>query len=283
MKKLTLFAFILVVLSVPLQSKALTTQEAYENSLRALISLLMEQIAVLQKQLAIQQAAENHLPSLDELMQSTFYSGAYEALYAVRGNTLIPLGGTIPSSSHQMLWNRYVALAGDSFVRSEIGEFRLYSSRQSPYDAFTELDTRTGEWIFAVNIYHLDMNNPKIWEGLDPLFVHEIGHIAVTDRILEDFTDTFWDRDDEQHAERVARLEPGAYRDSVVSEYFESNVQKFVTEYATISPLEDAVESFTAYAMGYPTYRTGARKDKIEFYNSYQDMQDLRAQIQNSL
>lgn len=287
MKKSLLIVLLIAVCAFPLRTLAVSTDETYRAALANLVELLLRHVALLKAQLAEQLAHEiqidNRIPSVNELMASQFYDGPYTALYAVRGTTLFPIGESRPVSTDEELWQGFVRLAGNSFVKSHIQEFRIYSSPAADYDAFAELDPKTGRWILAVNKNGVDISSDEMWTELNQLFVHEMGHIAISESMFNSFSDEFWDESDLRHARRVEEGTTAELRDEIVARYYSAHESDFVTEYAAMSPLEDAVESFTAYAIGRPAYHRGLRAEKIRFFERYQITRELRAQIQDSL
>lgn len=291
MKKTAVLLLCFILLFLPFQTWAVSPEVAYRNSLIELISLLTKQLNILQAQLASQTAIKNQgsvlgaSTSIDELMPSEFYDGDYLALYVTSGSNLIPLGDKRYRALDRQLWNRFVALAGNTFVSTHLQEFRIYADADAEYDAFSERDTERGKWILAVNVYKLDMTEKNAWQEMDQLFIHEIGHMIVDESpdMFDTFVATFWNARDLAYADSVEALSYGNTRNMVIEKYFNAHPSDFVSEYAATSPLEDIVESFTYFVLDGPRTGKTEKESKINFFYNYPKLKEMRSQLQNSL
>jgi hypothetical protein len=297
MKRLFIAVLFLVLLFSPTFSYASSTDDAYKSAMLKLIELLTEQIRVLQLELSAKQSLINQgavlgvnvrpisITSVDELMPSQFYDGAYTGLYVTDGSRLIPVGSTNTRTLHTKLWERFTKLAGNAFTQTYMQEFRTYSSRDSKYDAFVDLDSARGGWILGVNVYGLDYTDQSQIQEMDQLFIHELGHIIVDNNpyMLEAFTQMFWNTEDTRHAARVAEIFDTEERDDAVIDYYTAHTDTFVTEYAATSPLEDTVESFTVFVTSVTRGGDEVKDKKVNFFATYSKVEEMRAQIRSAL
>lgn len=291
--KIMLTGVLIGILLMPAGVSA-SRNDTYYGALQQLVSLLTKQIHLLEVQLAEEQSAllfhaprsshEAYLTANGHI-QSQFYDGSYTALYAVDGTSLIPMRDTRHSMLHQDLWDRFVLLIGEEYANVHMQEFRVYSNRNAEYDAFTERDTRTNNWILGVNVYGLDLSHPHAWQEMDELLLHEIGHIMIDDHtaLLDSFESTFWNTLDSAYADAVTHMTPGTARDDVVHDYYHAHMTRFVSEYAATSPLEDSVESFVHFVRDEHHEEIHERDRKVNFFYAYPEFVKIRSRIQGIL
>lgn len=291
-----LLVWCMVIFMMPTFVSAVSLQETYRATVLELISLLTQQIQVLEAQLKIQLQVEarqvlgvtkvrTRTPAIDELMVSHYYGGTYTALYATYGNTLTPIDATKPQSLHKQLWNRFVTLVGEEYARTRIQEFRIYNDKNSQYDAFTDMDTQTGNWILGVNVYGIDFTHVNMWKELDTLFLHEIGHMIIDDNegMSAEFIGTFWSAEDIARVDSISQMKEGSAKDRIQHQYYDAHTRSFVSEYASTNPLEDSVESFLFFVRDTPHSGTYLRDRKVNFFYGYPGVVSLRDRIRENL
>ena len=265
--------FVIVVL--PTTGFAADAEAARIAVMRSLIAALNEQIQLLTERLEVQEAASvravPYTRTIDNLKVSSFYDGEYTALYETSGAVLSPIGRQHVRALDQTIWDRFVALTGARYAEVNVQEFRVFADRNSPYDAFADLDEVTGKWILGFNTYGIDFTEPSVWDDIDPVLIHEYGHMLIDadQDLYNTFVSQFWSGsryyEDDGRSER---------------ERFKVFPNSFVTEYAATSPLEDCVESFVAFA--YEAGMSGylERDTKRNFFFGYPTLIARRATIQ---
>lgn len=207
--------------------------------------------------------------SLSDLAPSRFYDGTYAALYEVHGLRLVPIAPTKVHPVDVAVWERFVRIAGESFVRVNVREFRVYEDPDAEYDAFTELDPQIGTWMIGFNVYGIDLSTEYGRREIDTLLLHEFGHMLIDadTALYTAHYDRFWDAASYVYDDPVARY----------SEF----PSDFVSEYAAESPLEDMVESFVAFVRE-PGYSGETIADqKRNFFFAYPAFIGIRDRIRS--
>ncbi len=291
----------LLVVFIPTSTwAARSADELYRDSLLRLIELLTAQIQLLEAELRTREISEvswsqsvrfridderQSSMGIDDLLPSRFYDGEYVALYETNGTELLPIGDTRERFMDTELWNRYVRLLGQERAKSRIQEFRLYRATDANYDAFTDRDTRTGKWVIGLNTYGIDLEKGSDRIELDILLLHESGHVILEDieGMVDNFRTTFWDTDDIAHAERVALMSPGAHQRDIIADYYARNRDRFVSEYAAMSPLEDLVESYVEYLRNDAPTGSTERDEKVRYFDRFAELAEERERINRVL
>lgn len=275
MKWRIVLCMVLVSIALPATGFAADAETARIAAMRTLIAVLNEQILLLTEKLEAQEAASvlamPRARTIDDLKVSSFYDGEYTTLYETSGTMLSPIGRQNVRPLDQTIWDRFVALTGVRYAEVNVQEFRIFADRDSPYDAFADLDEVTGKWILGFNTYDIDFTEPSVWDDIDPVLIHEYGHMLIDadQDLFNAFVSQFWSGsryyEDDGYSER---------------ERFEAFPHSFVTEYAATSPLEDCVESFVAFA--YEAGMSGylERDTKRNFFFGYPTLIARRATIQ---
>jgi hypothetical protein len=198
MKWRSMLCALLISASVPAIAFGADIESARLATMRTLIDVLNEQILLLTAKLEAQQAASlmstQTTRTVDDLKVSDFYDGTYTALYETNGGVLSPIGRTAVRLIDERLWDRFVALTGKRYALVNVQEFRVFADSDSPYDAFADLDTETGKWILGFNTYGIDFTEPSVWKEIDPILVHEYGHMLIDadQDLYTAFVTQFW-------------------------------------------------------------------------------------------
>ncbi len=297
MKKILITVVVALLILQPAVTIAASTLPSDKGALYKLISVLKKEITALEKLLAHQKRANKtanveasnkylHIPSRNEIEPSQFYHGRYEALYVVDSQgDLISIESTKIEHLHEYLWNRFVALGGESYIRSLVGEFRVYSNKNAPYDAFVERLEGEDTWILGINTYGLDLTGLNAARDMDELLIHELGHIILDENksIFESFKDEFWGTEDRAHEARLARMQDEARKVDAAAVYAEDHADDFVSDYAAVNSLEDSVESFAHFVLYGDAEEGTEMAEKIGFFYRYADFVSLRARILRAL
>lgn len=222
------------------------------------IESLMKQVLVLQKELATLRSKSRTTSNAEFSYKTKFYTGKYESLYIVDGTMLGAQKSKQVGVGDQLLWNTFVTIAGKSFVKDNISEFRIYNDSHSEVSAFVE-EKPDHTWILGFNRENEKLVDIYSDDSITQLLLHEYAHIVFfnAERPQDDFIDTFW-----------GTLTKTKYDEA-----------RFVTEYAATNPIEDSVESFVKFVKEEKPTQTGKKYDKIRFFYSYPALVTLRSQI----
>lgn len=217
-----------------------------------------------------------------KIEQSAYYTGVYEAVYDARGYTLIPEYGTSVDGDHEEVWEMFVEITGEQYVREQVRQFRVYRDEDAPYDAY--IDYLGGGWVLGFNMFDLDLTSRSDKHLVEELLVHEYGHIVLGDRadILASFADTFWSVALQNAAARAHASSPVVQGRQAELRY-RASPESYVSEYAATNPLEDAVESFTAFLYDEVPPSYGTKRNKVRFFEQYSELRHVRDRLENVL
>jgi len=285
------FAFASAVLVFPVSVLAQTNEDQYRASLFSLISLLQEQIAELQLQLASQADKATASGILYEIEAEVVASySVYQGEISTRAPQL-----------YQAYFDRLLTVLPDQYD-DHIDELVVFTSGNQGVGAYVETQVPyTKDWRYAVSESEIK-EDPESAASTE-LMVHEFAHIFSLDQAFREratardchpyftdtlcygsdsylgqFIDTFWSNqmlDDLQSAQSESRFDQADFYDRYESQ--------FVSEYAATDPAEDFAESFTQYVYGEMAPRGSIADQKIEFFDQFRYVQELSDAIQQEL
>jgi hypothetical protein len=235
------------------EAKTLTTKE--RHVLEDRIEMLLAQVAKLQKQLA---GLEIKKPAVTAFSYKTkFYNGKYEALYQTNGDDLIPQNGASVRKGDELLWDTFVEIAGEAFIKKKISEFRVYNSPQNGISAFVE-EKPDHTWILAFNREGETISDIYQDEPMIDLLIHEFSHIVFFgDPTIESaFKKKFWGG--------------------------KQSGSDFITDYARNSSTEDIAETFVYFVENDKPTEEGKKYDKVRFLYDYPELVKLRTSLRAS-
>ena len=296
-RKILLSVILMLVFITPMSSSAEITDPVLREQILIRIAELQVRILYLQDRLAYLTAIESSRPgqsvlgvsesheqkqtqkamkiisypdvSIAPYAKSRFYDGRYAGLYLTDGYELTVVAGEIDNNVEEV-WEIFVEIAGESFVRNHMTEFRIYDDKNSEFDAFTDQIGANNTWILAVNFYNLDLSSRSTHDWLEELLLHEFGHVLFhNSSIVGDFTAAFWNEDDLDHADRVARTTSSDWKDELVEEYYAYHKNDFVSVYAATNPLEDLIESYAFYVIEGSNEGSSEASKKTRFFDAY--------------
>ncbi len=236
---------------------AQTYTASQKAAIRDRIEILVTQVEKLQKQLALLEAKGQKAKASEFSYKTKFYTGTYEALYLVDGKKLIPSTHAGVRAGDQLLWNTLIDIAGASFAKADISEFRIYSDTRSQISAFVE-EKPDHTWILGFNREGNKISEIYDDESVVELLLHEYGHIFFFSNpsIETDFKQEFW---------------TGTQRSS-----------DFITQYAANNATEDMAESFVYFVTADKPEQRGVSFDKVRFLYGYPELIKLREQLRAS-
>lgn len=221
---------------------------------------------------------------------------------------------------HTMLWQRFNAMFPSQY-RSLVKEFEIATDGPGNITAYSGLSNKHyGAWVLGIDPADVFPNGQWNKSELDASLIHEFGHIlfqregqmryskqafaslgtgryhSAVNRARES-CQTFFTFD--------ACAEPTSYLYHYMYGFWQPMLnqwvanagspygkqafmkrhnQGFVSSYAASHPVEDMVESFTAFVLRQrPTGNTSLADRKVNFFYQFQEMVNLRAHIRASL
>lgn len=202
--------------------------------------------------------------------QSVFFDRPYEAIYFVDGINLRPVtkSGFVRPIDYE-LFKLLKETIGEQAVKEKVSEWRVFYDDVEDLGGFVELITGTEDWVFGVNRAQFETKDSNSTRSFANLFIHEYAHILLFNQpeFTKGFAEQFWSVEDKRHQAYVAQVSEKR-RFPVLIEYFEANSERFVSDYATLSPDEDLAESFVAFVREEKPKGDTLRSEKINsFYN----------------
>ncbi len=280
-------AIFLVFSGTPHITTAQTTAVvATRAQMLAQIDWLLEQIKILQAQLAAQSEKTPYTYSSNdnyEIVDTFYYGKDFEAIYEVNKNLDLIRRDKItgPRSLDVDLWDMFVNVIGERAAREYITEFRVFNDKESTLGGFVELQPGAEKWIVGFNRDDFEVGNDKSESIYKVLMIHEYAHLVTfyMDNFVEDFEDTFWTAEDNRHAKKLTTLDDKA-ADKELENYYSNHKNDFVSDYATYSPEEDIAETFVAFVLEKKPVR-GFKKEDAKILSMYANPQLL--EIRNEL
>lgn len=236
------------------------------------------------------------------------FSGAsgptYDVVYSVEETAVIePIAGQ-PNDYSAEVW-KWVAQSADmDIVTKHVDYFRVYEDKSDDAGAYVQQAENYDGWLLAVNLDGFETDTKQGQYDAVALLVHEFAHIlsynsdqldwtvastscprysseegcANEDSYIQAFVDTFWT--DVDFAVRTEALEDEA-TDDLVSEWYETRSQDYVSEYAATDEGEDFAESFTQFIFDNKPAQDapGFRDNKINFFYLFPELVTLRDSI----
>jgi hypothetical protein len=288
MKSFYIASFLAFVLLFPVSTGAqsVSASSAERSALLSQIAFLIEQISMLQEIVnnrAALQSGTPHVLSVN-LRQSRFYDGTYAALYRVEGATIAPIVQNRIRTIDAQMWELTKDVFGQGAVRTYIDEFRVYEDEDADYDAFIEQKPRSDDWIFGVNAADMDMSYPPVIESLARLFIHEYAHVLIHYRPeVGGAFENYWSTNDLEHARILERTDRESRRETLIDNYYDNNVDRFVSAYATTNAEEDFAESFLHFVTERSPTGNDLKHQKVRFFYQYLDFVEIRDDIRERL
>jgi hypothetical protein len=274
----------MLFVSTPQSVFAQSTDDVYRQTLQQLILVLQQQILELQIQLENQQDS-----SIDTLLGDI--DGTLVASYTVES---MEISGRAPQLHRQYL-DRLAEIFPDAYDEY-VTELVIFDST-SDTDAYVEtVFPYDRSWRYGVSVEILD--DPPQSEASTELIVHEFAHVFSLDQVFIDedvhqechtyfdaevcwsdttylgkFLDTFWS-EESLDALSDTRSDPSA--ESVL---YERDPESFVSDYAATDPAEDFAESFAWYVYDWHPEDGGVAADKIDFFDRFSFIKELKKEI----
>lgn len=228
------------------------------------IKSLLTEVVRLQELLAQRQELSSYSP-----YEAVIFPLSFERIYLVEDGVLKNTSGANEVRPvDKQLFDLFTSVVGEEAVVDNLKEWRVFKNEISDLGAFVELIAGTDKWVVGVNRENFVAGDEQIIRAYANLFVHEYAHILLFNKTAFEsaFQKQFWLAEDERHANRV---QGSSDQFSVLSRYYNLNRERFVSDYATLSPQEDMAETFVAFVREDKPTGTTIRDKKInQFYTS---------------
>lgn len=255
------------------------------EALLAQLADITARIAVLERQLEAMTAAPT--PFATTAATERFDAPAADATesrtYRVRSARLVtPSEKQIPPADAD-LFALFTDVLGPERVDEHFKEFSVFSDAKSDLGGYVERAADEALWLAAVNRAAYLEQGAAALDGYATLYLHEYAHVLADEHRdrLADFRDRFWRPVDLRHAQRVTDLAAGEERFMALLSHYEKHADRFVSDYATLSPEEDFAETFAEFVLEERprTARSGSAATKLRFFYEYPDWQLLRNEL----
>jgi len=242
---LSIVVFTLLASGMPVEAASYSVPRT-ETERQQLIVKLLKEVVRLQKLLAekLEKANADREP-----YESVLFSLPIETTYFVDSVQLVPARGGVIRPVDQEIFSLFRDVIGKAAVEKYVAEWRIFNVENSDIDAAVESIGDTGRYVVSVNrAGYSDRTLTR--RSFANLFIHEYSHLLFFERpeFVTDYTDAFWSRADMTHSDAVARA-ASSRQASLLRSYYEANTDRFVTDYATVSPDEDMAETFVAFVV----------------------------------
>lgn len=197
-----------------------------------------------------------------------FSQGWYVALYDTAGGAPLLWGGT-HDPIDRVLWAQVQAVFGTD-VR-HITTFRVFYERTSRFDAYIERYAPE-QWVLGINAFDLSTEDARHSPSLVRLLVHEYAHLLLDGRPeLEAAIRALWRPEDISYAAALEADDTAALREALNRRY-EERSHAFVSEYALLSPAEDAAETFVSFVLDAPQAPHTIAKRKVAVFDNDKEL-----------
>jgi hypothetical protein len=203
----------------------------------------------------------------------------------------------LDTTTHQEIWDFFTTLI-PSADRSMVDEFVIFTDGRDDYLAAVEQDDyKPDQWTLEVDI--IDAEDRK---ALAATLLHEFAHLLTLDvgqaepddylctqdyvnpgcgqpnSYIDQFYQAFW-MDIYNEWAVINALPEGDARDELMSNFYYTYQDRFLTEYATTDASEDIAESWVYFILLPPPNADTIADQKVLFFYDFSELVDLRAEI----
>lgn len=257
-----------------------------ERTLELLLEInrLLTEIQRLQQVLLARQLDQSSVPQRATVLHPVkYFENEFEATYEIVDGALVRREGGTPRLVDQQLWQLWNEVVDNTRHQQSVTDFRVALEPENRIGAFIELVPETGEWVLGVNRADFEALN-RSRQLYQELFIHEYAHLAAYEdkTLVRSFTEQFWSEEDLRQHERLSDL-PLTRALSAREDYFEKNVDRFISDYAVTSPDEDFAETFLEFVVKpYPTEDEEVYQ-KMRFLHQQERLTDARLIMRKNL
>ncbi len=219
------------------------------------------------------------------------------ATFDVVGGKLVDSGAnTERFDQANAIWNRFARIVPAS-ERTMVNGFELMSAEYGGAHVYADENDPT-KWILGVD-------SAMSGSELDFVLVHEFGHLltlkasevppsssdgscptfdpgegcALSQSTLAEFVAAFWPQSLQDELEQLH--EAGDW--DALDAFYTTNMDSFVSDYATTNPVEDLAETFTEFVLKDRPEGSSIADQKVQMLWADQDMVTLRGEIRSRL
>ncbi len=284
--KVVIFLLIVTITLAPTVSFANTSEVVSGQARVQLLEQIQKLLAeVLRLQTILQERTGTNYFSNYTPHDAVFFDLPTERIYLVDRGELVSLKkGELVRPVDRQLFDLFSSVIGKDVVTSNIKEWRVFKNESSDLGAFVELIAGTEEWIVGVNRDGYIENDEQVVESFINLYIHEYGHIVLFSKpdFENKFKDMFWTTSDTRHEGRVKQASAST-RFSIMSDYYDNNSSRFVSDYATMNPDEDMAETFLAFILEDKPLGLDLKERKILAFYEEADFVKIRTKLRLNL
>jgi len=288
-KLVTIFLFVVVLINFSAVKVEASTLAEKQEKLQLLLQIqdLLKIVSELQTKLEALNDAKVEVSDFSqrEPYQSIFFNFPHEAIYFVDNGFLVnSKRNNSIGKIDQELFDLFVDVVGRDEVKKHLVEWRIFHDRKITTGAYVESTNGLSDWIVGVNRELYRSGNNSIKHSFVNLFIHEYAHIILANQsdFIKNFEKEFWTKADKEHQSILEQIESEKHFE-VTQSYYRKNINRFVSDYATISSDEDMAETFVYFIIeNKPTTNT-IRSQKILAFYQESDLIEIRMQVRANL
>ncbi len=214
------------------------------------------------------------------------------ASYDVSAGEHITLASGEATARHQEVWKLFSRISPDAFTDAYVRTFELSDNPSDDTLAYVHDEDGDGYWAVGVNLGTFGSDGKR--EDILTL-VHEFTHIVTLNQtqVVHGATCITYDTGDGCATAQsylytfVKKFWPESDRTVALSDtnnLYERAPEKYPTEYAATSPVEDIAESFALFVLDGGKDNAGTiAGEKIAFFESYPELVALKQSIRKGL
>ena len=282
-----LVAVLSLGLVAPLQAATKTETISPERKAAALLELkqLQAKLEVLLKEYARLQATSAALDTPAKPLSLEFFDLPFTGIYFIRGGQLVQTESKKSiDPADEELFTLFKGVVGEVALRTYFTEWRTFDDDAGDLGGFVELAPKADRWVIGVNQADYFYSGEDSRESYISLYIHEYAHVLLYDKpkLTAAFTDQFWTKADVANQKKLARLS-GEDRFEASLDYYEQNGDRFVSDYATVSPDEDMAETFVTFILEDRAGGLSTAAAKQNFFYTDTDLVAVRTELQKNL
>lgn len=183
------------------------------------------------------------------------------------------------TEENRQIWDEIKSLSPDDISDKYIEEYQVFDNAGDDTLAFVDDEDGNGKWRIAVNLSGRNDSNEREQKTT---IIHELGHIIslnlsqVDPNIEKQNCNTFYLEEGCTKINSYINNFKNLFWKNVSNQEYDEN--KFVTEYAASSEVEDFAESFAFFVL-----EQNPTKPKLKFFYSYPEFVVIRSDMRNSL
>ena len=274
--------------ATPLQAaevpaKALSAER--KEALLLELKQLQAKLEYLLQQLARTQSTKVESVVTEKPHQLEFFDVSFTGVYFIKNGTILPASaGQKLVSTDQTLFDLFKGIVGETALSTFFKEWRTFNNDDGDLGGFVELIPKEKRWVIGVNQADYEYSNEDSTEAYISLFIHEYAHVLLYEKpeLVALYKKQFWTKADIANQKKLTRLSGDAHFEASLA-YYEQNSDRFVSDYATVSPDEDMAESFVAFILEEKEEEITTAFTKQNFFYMDPDLVQVRDLLRKNL